>query len=161
MVNETESYWSMRAKNEYLYKGEKLYTITAAPYYVKRREIIIKKLKNIYDGMEDKGKICICEQTAPYEFSGNGWKRRSFETYRDALEKQGFKCMIHETFRIDFGIHRKLFERHIAKKFLSEKSRIECNKNRVYLFLSRLCVFLSFKRLYHNKWGYIFITAEK
>lgn len=22
MVNETESYWSMRAKNEYLYKGE-------------------------------------------------------------------------------------------------------------------------------------------
>lgn len=47
MVNETESYWSMRAKNEYLYKGEKLYTITAAPYYVKRREIIIKKLKNI------------------------------------------------------------------------------------------------------------------
>ena len=50
-------------------------------------------LKNIYDGMEDKGKICICEQTAPYEFSGNGWKRRSFETYRDALEKQGFKCM--------------------------------------------------------------------
>lgn len=256
MVNEAESYWSMRAKNEYLYKGEKLYTITAAPYYVKRREIIIKKLKNIitkydcrrivdvgcgdgeyllkicdenkkyhgidiltemlkeavknckdhnnisfelsergtqkfhdydmayavavlahvsdetmenllkniYEGMEDKGKICICEQTAPYEFSGNGWKRRSFETYRDALEKQGFKCMIHETFRIDFGIHRKLFERHIAKKFLSEKSRIECNKNRVYLFLSRLCVFLSFKRLYHNKlngWGYIFITAEK
>lgn len=47
MVNEAESYWSMRAKNEYLYKGEKLYTITAAPYYVKRREIIIKKLKNI------------------------------------------------------------------------------------------------------------------
>ena len=47
MVNETESYWSMRAKNEYLYKGEKLYTITAAPYYVKRRKIIIKKLKNI------------------------------------------------------------------------------------------------------------------
>lgn len=45
MVNEAESYWSMRAKNEYLYKGEKLYTITAAPYYVKRREIIIKKLK--------------------------------------------------------------------------------------------------------------------
>lgn len=47
MMDEAEKYWSMRAKSEYLYKGEKLYTITAAPYYVKRREIIIKKLKNI------------------------------------------------------------------------------------------------------------------
>lgn len=46
-MDEADKYWSMRAKNEYLYKGEKLYTITAAPYYVKRREIVIDRLKNI------------------------------------------------------------------------------------------------------------------
>ena len=61
MVNEAESYWSMRAKNEYLYKGEKLYTITAAPYYVKRREIIIKKLKNIIKSNNEKLLIAIAD----------------------------------------------------------------------------------------------------
>lgn len=254
-MDESEKYWSMRAKNEYLYKGEKLYTITAAPYYVKRREIIINKLKhiiekyeckdivdvgcgdgeyllkiceenkkyygidistemlreaiqnckdhnnisfeqsgmgpqkfsgydmafmvavlahvsdetmenllkNIYNNMQS-GVICICEQTAPDELAGNGWKRRSFEIYKEALERQGFKCRINETFRIDFVIHRKIFERYIAKISYSKKSRIECNKNRVFLLLSRLCIILSPKRIYRQKlngWGYIFITAEK
>ncbi len=255
-MDEADKYWSMRAKNEYLYKGEKLYTITAAPYYVKRREIVIDRLKNIilkcnckniidvgcgdgeyllkiceenkkyygidistemleaavlnckghnniwfeqsgigpqnfcnydmafivavlahvsdetmkvllqniYDKMCVGGKICICEQTAPYEIAGKGWKRRTYEKYKAALEEQGFKCKRGDTFRIDFALHRKLFEHHIAKKFYNKKSRAECNKNVLYLFLSEVCILLSFKRLYYrqlNGWGYIFITAEK
>ena len=41
----TGNYWSSRAQAEYEYKGEKLYTITAAPYYVARRNLIVKSLK--------------------------------------------------------------------------------------------------------------------
>ena len=42
-----DNYWSSRAQAEYEYKGEKLYTITAAPYYVARRNLIVKSLKKI------------------------------------------------------------------------------------------------------------------
>lgn len=47
MIEKNEDYWSARALREYQYKGEKLYTITAAPYYVKRREIIIRTLRRL------------------------------------------------------------------------------------------------------------------
>ncbi len=251
-----EKYWSNRAQNEYIYKGEKLYTITAAPYYVKRRDIIIELLRkmikadeckkiidigcgdgeyilrlydkkrkyygidisegmlaeaslrcnqlenvsfeqsaegpketnnydmayivamlahvsdevmdgilqNTYTNMAFGGRLCICEQTAPHEISGGTWKRRTFECYKDALEKAGFECIYDESVRIDFPIHRQIFERRIAKQFYKKQSRIECNKNKCYVFLSKLCVTLSIKKKWRHKlngWGYIFLTAKK
>lgn len=40
------NYWDERALKEYLYKGEKYYTITPIPYYYERRKVILKLLKN-------------------------------------------------------------------------------------------------------------------
>ena len=94
--------------------------------------------------------ICIDENDGNYKKTSN--EKTSYEKVMD--KKASDKKISND----------KNLSKNNSKKFLSEKSRIECNKNRVYLFLSRLCVFLSFKRLYHNKlngWGYIFITAEK
>jgi len=221
MIEKNEDYWSARALREYQYKGEKLYTITAAPYYVKRREIIIRTLRrlikkyrvkkiadlgcgdgeylrilyndnykftgvdissemlkvakerckeysnvnfecsgdgikgdesydmiyivavlahitddtvneliqNAYNKLKVGGVLCICEQIAPYELQGSGWKRRTFERYVAELENKGFIYKNNESFRIDFNVHRMLFERRIAKLFYKNKSRIECNKS--------------------------------
>ena len=43
----SDEYWDKRAACEYNYKGEKFYTMTAIPYYYKRRNEIIKKIKSI------------------------------------------------------------------------------------------------------------------
>lgn len=69
--------------------------------------------------------MCICEQIAPYELQGSGWKRRTFERYVAELENKGFIYKNNESFRIDFNVHRMLFERRIAKLFYKNKSRIE------------------------------------
>lgn len=251
-----QNYWSSRAQAEYEYKGEKLYTIAAAPYYVSRRNLIVKALKkiidkkspiqiadlgcgdgeylniiheekrkytgidisqgmldlaaqrcskysnvdfecsekgikdhydydmvyivavlahvddytfkelleNVYDRMKQGGVLCICEQIAPYELEGNGWKRRTFENYVKELERTGFYIKKDESFRIDFTVHRKLFERKIAKIFYKKKSRIECNKDKIYLLLSKICVICSLRKIHKtqlNGWGYAFIVAEK
>lgn len=251
-----KNYWSSRARTEYEYKGEKLYTITAAPYYVQRRNLIVKALKkiinknnpvqiaelgcgdgkyldmihedkraytgidisaamlelasqrcsaysnvhfecseneiknsydydmvyivavlahvddntfknlleNVYDSLKKGGVMCICEQIAPYELEGNGWKRRTFEKYIEELENTGFYIENKESFRIDFKVHRKLFERIIAKIFYKKKSRIECNKDKNYLLLSKICATCSLKKIHKsrlNGWGYAFIVAEK
>ena len=252
----TGNYWSSRAQAEYEYKGEKLYTITAAPYYVARRNLIVKSLKkiihsknltkiadlgcgdgeylnilheekreytgidiskamldlaaqrcsrysnvdfeysetgiqngydydmvyivavlahvddntlkelleNAFDRMQKGGVLCICEQIAPHELEGNGWKRRTFKRYVRELESTGFCINEDETFRIDFKVHRKLFERKIAKLFYKKKSRIECNKDKIYLLLSRICVIFSLRKIHKtqlNGFGYAFIAAEK
>ena len=246
-------YWQERARGEYTYKGEKFYTITAIPYYVERRNIIInylkkesqksskildigcgdgeylyllnetnkqycgvdiaeemlclaskrcdgienisfecsgdgahcfwdydmayivavlahindksmnKILKNTYDHMFLGGRLCICEQIAPYELKGTNWKRRTIDAYVKALECAGFSCESHDIVRIDFKVHRMLFERKIAKHFYKHYTRIECNKNKIYVLLSKICTLLSVKRIYKNwdGWGYCFITARK
>lgn len=43
----SKEYWQERARNEYTYKGERFYTITAIPYYVERRKIVINYLKKV------------------------------------------------------------------------------------------------------------------
>lgn len=48
-------YWNDRANMEYTYNGEKFYTITAIPYYYRRRKIILKKLASL---ISDSSKIC-------------------------------------------------------------------------------------------------------
>lgn len=256
MKNEGEEYWSQRAEKEYIYKGEKFYTITAIPYYVKRRKIIIdslmqlirkynvariadigcgdgeylniiheedkeycgvdisegmlqlakqrcdnyknvcfecsaegtkkfdnydmayivamlahvddetmkKLLSNIYQKISRGGVLCICEQIAPNEIQGNGWKRRTFEGYVEALRDASFEVDLTESFRIDFRVHRKIFERHLAKKFYEKKSRTECNKDKWYLTLSAICTALSIRRKWKKPlsgWGYAFIVARK
>ncbi|MEN2776309.1 class I SAM-dependent methyltransferase [Acetivibrio clariflavus] len=40
-------YWDKRANMGYFYKGEKFYTITAVPYYYKRRNIIINRISSL------------------------------------------------------------------------------------------------------------------
>lgn len=47
MQKQEQEYWSQRAGQEYIYKGEKFYTITAIPYYVERRKIIVDSIKQI------------------------------------------------------------------------------------------------------------------
>lgn len=50
-----QNYWDDRANMEYEYKREKFYTITAIPYYYKRREIILDKINAL---MCDNYNIC-------------------------------------------------------------------------------------------------------
>ncbi len=51
----SSDYWDSRANMEYEYKGEKFYTITAVPYYFKRREIILKYIKKT---LNTRNQIC-------------------------------------------------------------------------------------------------------
>lgn len=51
----SDKYWDNRASKEYIYKGEKFYTITAIPYYYKRRRIILKNIESL---ICDNYKIC-------------------------------------------------------------------------------------------------------
>lgn len=121
-------------------------------------------LNNTFQKMLHGGVLCICEQIAPYEIQGNGWKRRTFDGYVHELEAAGFDVNMEESFRIDFRVHRMLFERHLAKKFYQRKSRTECNKDKTYLMLSTICTRLSIKRKWTsplNGWGYAFIVARK
>lgn len=48
-------YWDNRASREYTYKGEKFYTITAIPYYYRRRRIILKNIEKL---IQENYKIC-------------------------------------------------------------------------------------------------------
>jgi hypothetical protein len=57
----SENYWLDRGNNLYEYKGEKYYTITPIPYYLKRRELLLKNVENIINKLVEKKrflKIC-------------------------------------------------------------------------------------------------------
>lgn len=41
------TYWNKRATKGCIYRGERFYTISAVPYYWKRREFVVRKLKDI------------------------------------------------------------------------------------------------------------------
>jgi len=91
------------------------------------------------------------------------------------LEKIGFKKQDEfENFRIDFRFHRVFFERHLAKwlyKYYAiqhssdiENARIECNKNRLFIFCSWLATKLSIGKVNRKQlegWGYCFICVKK
>lgn len=131
--------------------------------------------KNIYEHITPGGVLCICEQVAPRECNGAEWKRRTFQSYINALEEAGFKRHTEfENFRIDFRFHRVVFERHLAKWFYKkymkqyssdmETARIECNKNKVFVFCSWLATKLSIMKTHKKQlegWGYCFICVRK
>ncbi|MFO7866995.1 MAG: class I SAM-dependent methyltransferase [Candidatus Aminicenantes bacterium] len=47
-------YWDQRGRLSYTYKGEIFYTITPLPYYLKRRELLLKKLNLLINSMDSK-----------------------------------------------------------------------------------------------------------
>lgn len=51
-------YWDDRASKSFIYKNEHFYTITAVPYYYKRRQFILKLLKKC---IEKNGVQSICD----------------------------------------------------------------------------------------------------
>lgn len=127
-------------------------------------------LKDMYNQLEEGGIICLCEQVAPNERAGNGWKRRTSDQYVKMIKNAGFVLDKKYNYRIDFAVHRLLFERHIAKWFYEKKKvdneeyfRQECNKDRLFVTISRLLTFLSFHRMKRtlNGWGYVFLCGKK
>ncbi|GEM_PF-647984 len=57
-----DEYWSVRGNLSYCYKGEKFYTITPLPYYLKRRKILLKKIDEVVSQLKKKKKsLKICD----------------------------------------------------------------------------------------------------
>lgn len=52
-LKSNSEYWDIRANLEYMYKNEKYYTITAIPYYYRRRKIILATICKYV-----RGKVC-------------------------------------------------------------------------------------------------------
>lgn len=100
---------------------------------------------------------------------GDTYIRRTCQEYYSMLEKQGFRILYDKCIRVDFALHRQLFERRISKLFYkkyavkSDNYRIECNNNKLFRFLSRIFTVLSRNRVHASMggWGYCFICAKK
>ncbi len=57
-----DRYWSKRGKLSYIYRGEKFYTITPLPFYLRRRKILLNKLDKVIRGLKkNKSKLSICD----------------------------------------------------------------------------------------------------
>ena len=128
---------------------------------------------NIYEHICNDGAFSIVEQTAPFQYSGETYTRRTIDEYCLYLERAGFVDI--ECITIDFWLHRLLFERKIGKKYIQgymkkhnitnrHMAMIQLNKNIIYKALSKICTFFSIPREFKNKknrWGYCFIIAKK
>ena len=127
-------------------------------------------VKNIYEHLKKDGLICIFEQIAPGEIEGDGWKRRTYIQYQELLKNAGFKLVNKYSCRIDFTLHRLIFERYIAKVFYKRKrmknikyERQACNRDKLFVLLSSMFTGISVhrKKKQLNGWGYIFLCARK
>lgn len=53
-----KKYWESRGEGIVHYKGESFYTVTSLPYYLKRRNVLLSKIKAyIYDNNSERGSI--------------------------------------------------------------------------------------------------------
>lgn len=135
-------------------------------------ETVVSLFSNIASHIINNGYFVLCEQTAPFRYSGATYTRRPMSEYVELLKKTGFKNF--QCFTIDFWLHRLLFERKIGKFFINYYAKkygetnihiamVNLNKNRIYRFLSGVCAVLSFPKIFKKKdrWGYCFIVSKK
>ena len=128
--------------------------------------------QNIFNHISENGSFVLCEQTAPYLYSGDGFIRRPASQYITLLNNVGFNKI--DYCIIDFWAHRLFFERLVGKLFVNiylkkhketEKqiALVNLNNNIAYKFLSKIFATISIPRIFHKekKWGYCFIVARK
>lgn len=96
MTRENTDYWDKRAYSEYLYRGEKLYTITAAPYYVKRRKIVVDAIRKLVSDSGAKrvadigcgdGEYIYLIQESDKEYCGIDISDKMLDLARDRLKE--------------------------------------------------------------------------
>ncbi len=58
-----DKYWNKRGKLSYTYKGERFYTITPLPYYLKRRQILLNKIEQVLENklINKKGNLSVAD----------------------------------------------------------------------------------------------------
>lgn len=118
------------------------------------------------------GCFCLCEQSAPFYYSGETFIRRPKSQYISMLRNSGFTEF--ESFTIDFWLYRLLFERRFGKFIISKYMRdhkinnkadamIQLNKNFMYRLACKFFCDLSYPRIFRegDRWGYVFIEAYK
>lgn len=118
------------------------------------------------------GAFVLCEQIAPYRYSGKGFIRRTLDEYNSLLMSCGLKPVNVKI--IDFWFHRIIFERVISKLFIKyykkkykiydkETIMIKLNNNKYYRGISWICTKLSIPHVFNaaNGWGYCIIVAKK
>lgn len=127
---------------------------------------------NISKHVSSGGVFVLCEQTAPYRYSGKGFIRRTLDEYNSLLISRGLKPVNAKI--IDFWFHRIIFERVISKLFIKyykkkykiydkETIMIKLNNNKYYRGISWICTKLSIPHVFNaaNRWGYCIIVAKK
>lgn len=50
----TDKYWDKRGRLSYTYKGERFYTITPLPYYLKRRKLLLSKIEQVTKNIQKR-----------------------------------------------------------------------------------------------------------
>lgn len=113
MSYQEKSYWDDRALKSFTYKNEHFYTITAVPYYYKRRQLILELLKKC---IEKNGVQSICDYGCGdgeylrklYTMAGGGKSIVAWKGYDISVEMIGKAREICEECRdIEFGIAEK------------------------------------------------------
>lgn len=153
-------------------KFDMIYMIAVCAHLT--NEVLENLVENAFAHLKSGGVFVIFEQTAPFEYGGKGYRRRTCEQYCTLINNAGLKT---ENIKIvDFWLHRLLLEKHLIKWICKQKAdissddvRINLNTKWWYRRLSELLSFLSIPHVFNgvtknscnNRWGYCLVKARK
>ena len=125
-------------------------------------------LSNFHDHLTLNGHIILCEQVGKRRTEGTTYTRRTVEEYEKIARQH--HLIVEKQYLIDFWMHRRVFERHIAKWFYKQiegesetAKRLRANGLPIFRILSKIFVVLSIPYLFYKKtgWGYMFLVLKK
>jgi SAM-dependent methyltransferase len=128
-----------------------------------------KVIRSICMSVNRNGGVVVFEQTGPIVYGRDFFKRRPYQHYIDAFEKNGLKLDDNKLFF--FSLH-VLFERYLAKlwyRFIAKganetEKRFNANRSRVFRFISWVFTTMSIKPIRPpdaNRWGYSMLVFKR